>query len=270
MARDPSNQITLNRALGNVYDADGKFIYTYDSASEISRGIVTDRAGQFKYGHNTDVDTALETVWSGGGVYSDIPTATQLTISSSSNTDDIADTGARTVEIFGLDNNWSKISETVDLDGQTGTTTTETYLFIYRMIVRSAGSGGTAVGTIYAGTGSLTVGVPANIYAMIDIGYNQTMMTRYVTAADEEAALHSWFISVNGKKQIEGHLVFLPFGEVRQVKNEIYITIDGGSSGKDFHIPLYVPPKTIVEVRAKGAAVNNEVTANFELECIDV
>ncbi len=36
MARDTSNQISLNRIYSNIYDADGKFIYTSDIAVDIA------------------------------------------------------------------------------------------------------------------------------------------------------------------------------------------------------------------------------------------
>ena len=271
MARDTSKHYPENEIRNDVYDRDGKFLYTYDMTSDIAFGDVSDRGSTFKYGHNVDVDQAFETIWSGGGVYADMAAASKLKISSGS-TDDVmtTGTGAWTVQVYGLDANYAQINDTVELNGRTAVETDNLYLFVYRMIVRSAGSGGTAVGIIYAGTGTVTTGVPANIYAMIDIGYNQTMMARYVTAANEQAIIHSWFMSVIGKKQVEARLVFTPFGEVPQVKDEIFITADGGSIDKHFHIPRYIAPKTIIEVQGKGALDDNIIVADFELECRDV
>ena len=51
---------------------------------------------------NIDVDNAKETIWDGGGIYTYIETAETLTVTSNSVNDAVAGSGARTVEIQGL------------------------------------------------------------------------------------------------------------------------------------------------------------------------
>ena len=71
---------------------------------QIARGHIEGHKHQFKFGHNAAVSDTEETIWSQGGLYAYPPGAQQMTLSSSSD-DDTANegTGARTVEIQGLD-----------------------------------------------------------------------------------------------------------------------------------------------------------------------
>jgi len=141
---------------------------------QVARGQVAYHTPQFKFGFNPDVDDSEETVWAQGGLYSYLSSASILKVSSSSTADDSAGTGARTVQLYGLDANYNEINETVTLDGQTAVNTTNSFLRINRMVVRSAGTGEKNAGVIYAGAGTVTAGVPANKYATIAIGDNQT------------------------------------------------------------------------------------------------
>ena len=129
---------------------------------QVARNQISFHKSNFKFGFNPDVDDSLETVWAQGGLYSYLASASVLKVSSSSTSDTSAGTGARTVELFGLDANYDEISETITLNGQTAVNTTNEFLRINRMVVKSAGTGGQNAGVIYAGTGTVTTGVPAN------------------------------------------------------------------------------------------------------------
>ena len=82
------------------------------------------------------------------------------------------DTGALTIEIFGLDANYNPISEVVILDGLTFVTTTKSYLRIFRGIIRSAGSTGWNIGIITVRDQDTDT-----TRALIDSFVNQTLMT---------------------------------------------------------------------------------------------
>jgi len=98
-----------------------------------------------QFGINTNVATSNETVWIGSsGVYAFPTVAAVMKISSSSTDDDAAGTGARTVLVDGLNANYERVTEIVSLDGQTQVDTTNSYIRVNKMIVLTAGSGGTA------------------------------------------------------------------------------------------------------------------------------
>ena len=63
------------------------------------------------------------------------------------------------------------------------------------MEVLTAGSGGANAGKVYAGTGTITSGVPANKYAVIAIGENQTLMALWTVPAGYTAYIHQLNVS---------------------------------------------------------------------------
>jgi hypothetical protein len=90
-----------------------------------------------------------------------------LDFSSSSASDAAAGTGARTVEIYGLDKDWNPQQETITLNGQTKGTGTATWRRVFGAFVQTTGSGGVNAGDIYlykTGTGgTITAGVPGTL-----------------------------------------------------------------------------------------------------------
>jgi hypothetical protein len=236
---------------------------------QVKRGQVGWHYANFKFGFNPDVDDSLETVWAEGGLYSYIETATVLKVSSSSANDTSAGTGARTVTLFGLDANYAEISETVTLNGQAAVNTTKTYIRINRMVVNTAGSGGQNAGVIYAGDGTVTSGVPADKYATIAIGDNQTLMALWTVPADHTAYLLQKDVTAataQNNKYAEIHLVARPFGEVFQTKDKH--VIDNGVLHQTYSIPLKFEEKTDIEVRCIGDSAAADIAVSASLDII--
>jgi hypothetical protein len=236
---------------------------------QVKRGQIGWHEAIFKFGFNPDVDDALETVWAQGGLYSYIETATVLKVSSSSTDDASAGTGARTITLFGLDANYAEVSETVTLNGQTAVNTTKTYIRINRMVVNTAGSGGQNAGVIYAGDGTVTSGVPAEKYATIAIGDNQTLMALWTVPADYTAYLLQKDITAataQNNKYATIHLVARPFGEVFQTKDKH--VLDNGVLHQTYTIPLKFTEKTDIEVRCIGDSASADIAVSASLDII--
>jgi len=241
---------------------------------QVARGQITGHKTVFKFGYNNDIKTAKETIWEQGGLYSYPPSATVMTISSSSANDTAAGTGARTVEVFGLDGDFNEINEVVTLNGQTPVNTTKSYFRINRGIVRSAGSGGANAGTIYAGTGTVTTGVPANIYLSINgDGDNQTLMGLWTVPAGYTAFLTKMSLSTGTSTQtpaiLNASLVARPYGEVFQIKERF--TLTDGAHEQFYTFPLRFTEKTDLEMRAfsSSGSVNFDVSASMEFVYIE-
>ena len=233
---------------------------------QVARNQIQGHKTLFKFGNNGDINGSVETIWSQGSIYAYPASAIAMKVSSSDANDDAAGTGARTVVVSGLDENYDEVSETVTLDGQTEVLTTTTFIRVFRAFVATAGSGGTAAGTIYVGTGTVTSGVPATIYAAIPLGENQTQMaiwtvpagyTLYVTGGTFSAA------SNNVAQYVLGKFVFRPFGGV--FRNAADITVNSNVFRYDWEVPLAIPEKSDIEARAIAlAGTNFYVTASFE------
>ena len=141
---------------------------------------------------------------------------------------------------------------------------------INRIIVRSAGSGGENVGVVYAGTGTVTSGVPANKYATIAAGDNQTLMALWTVPAGYTAYLYETHVTAactTSNKLLTATIVARPFEEVFQVKDKFGIQVDGGDIRQVYNFPLKFTEKTDIEVRAiaDAGSANVEVSAGLDI-----
>jgi len=233
---------------------------------QVARGQVDGHKTLFKFGINGDVGTSVETVWAQGGTYVYPASATVMKISSSSADDTSAGTGARTISIAGLDSSYNEISETVILDGQTAVNTVNSYLRISRMFVVTAGSGATAAGTIYAGTGTVTSGVPATVYGMIALNANQTQMAFWTVPAGYTLYLTGLFYTsgnTNANAWTNFQLIQRPLGGVFRQQSSSRVP-GNGDFVVDLHTPLAFAEKTDIEVRAVASTSPSNVSAEFE------
>lgn len=234
---------------------------------QVSRGQISWHKTLFKYGANPDINGTQETIWSQGGTYA-YPSAASVMKVSSSSTDDASNgTGARTIAVYGLDANYNEIDEIVSLNGQTQVDTTKQYIRVFRAFVVTAGSGGTAAGTIYIGTGAATLGVPVTTYAAIPLGDNQTMMALWTVPAGYTAYMLGGKFSASSNNSTHtalGKFLFRPYGGV--FRNVADVTLNNGYANYNFALPLALPEKSDIETRAIALSGSNfYVTASFEI-----
>lgn len=129
-----------------------------------------------------------------------------LDFSSSSAADAAAGTGARTVEIYGLDKDFNPQSETITINGQTLATSTKTFRRVFAAIVQTFGSGGQNAGDIYiykTGTGgTITAGVPGTLTGValkMLVGDNLAFNGLFTAARGANYKLS--MLAVNGRAQ---------------------------------------------------------------------
>lgn len=235
---------------------------------QVARGQIPGHTSLYKFGYNSDVDSLYETVWSQGGLYSYLASASVITVSSSSAADTSTGTGARTVTVVGLDPDYNQISEVVTLNGQTAVNTVNSYIRLTEATVDTAGSGEQNAGTIYGGTGTVTAGVPQTVYFAMVLGDNQTLKALWTVPANHTAylqtALYAAATAQSGKfATVE--LVSRPFGSVFQVRDRF--VLNTGSVDQFYNIPLRFNEKTDIEVRCKGnsSTANIAVSAGLDL-----
>jgi len=235
---------------------------------QLSRGQIADHKRLFQFGANTNIQTTTSTVWTGTTSNYVYPSAaTVMTVSSSSASDAAAGTGARTVFISGLDANYAEISETVTLNGQTAVNTVNSYLRLSTMTVITAGSGGTAVGTIYIGTGTVTTGVPAVIYNLIPVGYNTDAQCVWTVPAGYTAYMTSctWTAgNTTANLLITGALLSRVIGGVFIIESTCKFNV-GTSFDRHFDTPVAFAEKTDIEMRLGSSTAGSAGTAEFHL-----
>jgi hypothetical protein len=234
---------------------------------QVSRGQIQGHEALCLFGINTAVDQTNETVWIGGSVYTFPTAASVLKISSSSADDDVAGTGARTVLVDGLNADYERVTETVELDGQTAVNTTNSYIRVNKMTVLTAGSGGTSVGNIYAGTGTVTSGVPAVIVNQTGILSNETESSFYTVPAGYTAYFNAWTMSSGNTTADEWtrfSLRIRPFGGVFGYKAQYHIAASGIYECNSAY-PLPVPEKSDIEIQAATSDGTAAVSSQLQI-----
>jgi len=189
-----------------------------------------------------------------------------MKVSSSSTDDAAAGTGARTVYVEGLDANHREISETVTLNGQTEVLTTQSFIHINDAYVATAGSGNSAAGDIYFGTGTVTAGVPATVYDLIKFDYNRRITGSYTIPAGYTGHLVQGLFSAGqagGSAQVVGRLLRVGGDNIRRAV--AITTVNNGVADYTFEYPVPIPEKVTVEATAQSSSQNNEASSMFIL-----
>lgn len=138
----------INQSIGN--DADANITRPTKYEYEVAQGLRGGASTWNKWGYNAAIGTTQETVWSVGGLLTRMTSADTLDIVSSDANDTSAGTGAQSIIIYGIDENYEAQIEVVTMNGTTPVTTTNQWLGVNRMSIYLAGSGGENAGTITA------------------------------------------------------------------------------------------------------------------------
>lgn len=221
---------------------------------QIHEGMIARHRPAFKFGFNAAVGTDEETVWSQGGIYSYLSSASVLKVSSSNDSD------ISTILIEGLDGNYDEISESVTITGQTAVNTTNSFLRVNRMFVTAD----EPTGDIYAGTGVVSSGVPANKYGKIDAGENQTLQAVVSIPRNHSAYIFNFTISSGttaANKFATGRLVCRDFGGVFRTHTKT--TLHNNFAQYILGVPIRLPAKSDCEIRALVSSGSDAISATL-------
>lgn len=231
---------------------------------QVARGQIQGHRNVTVFGFNGDVDQTQVSVWPLPSLITFPAAALQMTVSSTSANDTAAGTGARTVVVQGLDANYNEVTETVTMNGQTAVTMSASLLRVNYAYVATAGSGNSAAGDIYIGTGTVTAGVPATTYDIIKVDYNTTTTGSYTVPAGYTAYVSQGLFSTgqpSGTTQVQGRLLTRGTNNIRMTA--ALTTLNNGVANYVFEYPLAVPEKTTIEATAIASANNNAVSSMF-------
>jgi len=262
-AADPNEQ--YEQVVQQMFGGWPKRIYDHTDLA-ISRGHTLGYRTLYKFGYNPDVNGDEETVWEQGGDYPWLDSAVTMFVSSTSVNDTSGGSGANTILIQGLDENYVEIEETITLNGQTQVTTQLSYLRVYRAFVTLAGSSGTSGGIIYVGSSGATGGVPnGTVYANLSIG-NQTQIAAYTVPAGHTLYLDEINITAAlslANKRVNASFHTRDFGS--NVFRTRFINVLQSSQLKQlFKYPQEFAEKTDVEIRVSTNTTNNPIAASFQ------
>jgi len=214
-----------------------------------------------KFGYNPSIGSgSFETIWETGNNYPWQSSAVTVDVVSDDTNDDVAGTGARTLRIQGLDGSYNLAEETVDMDGTTTVTTTQTFLRVFRMSVETAGSSGNNEGTI-----TVTYTGGSDVAATISEGNGQTLMTLYTIPAGYTGYLLSMNISSGKDQEMEFKFIQRDNGVANAAfQTKQFLDVRGGQTTVIFNAINVIPEKSDIYVSGKASSTSS-ASASFDL-----
>lgn len=232
---------------------------------QIQRGLVPGASAINKFGENESIPVNGEDVWNNPDNLASYPfpiNAITVDLFSDNATDTLAGTGARTLEIFGLDANFDEQSEIINLNGLTAVSTVNTYIRVFRVIVRTAGTGGENAGDIRAENQSTT-----EIIAAIKPGDNQTKMAIYTVPNNKTGYLLQLWYSAEANKAPQVTLRVRPEGEVFQIRHHVNGAL--GFNDISFPAPIKIDAKSDIKIIAVSSSGTIHLSAGFLIVLLD-
>lgn len=220
-----------------------------------------------KFGRNLNIsgNSTAEIIWSGGATYAFQSIAQNIELISTSNNDIVSGTGARSVQVFGYDENWNEINEIKNTNGTNAVPLTNKYIRIYRVKVLEVGNSETNEGiiTIRLAGGGVT-------QAVIEVGAGQTLMAIYSIGAGKKGYLRiidMHCIRVNTTVRVAGQLIVREFGKSKQIKKTFSLT-DSNNFIRDFYGSIQIPEKSDIWLEKTFASASCEVSGSFDLRVV--
>jgi len=235
----------------------------------VAKGDFTGYSNVSKFGYNQTVGSGnYESIWEGSNAYPWMSAADQLEVLSSDTDDTSAGTGARTVELQGLDSSWNVLTETVTMNGTSAVTTTGSFLRIFRARVVTAGSSGRNEGTITIRDQDTST-TRALITNGATDGNGQTLMAVYTIPAGKTG----YVININVSSQKDQEQTYKLMARDNTVANAAwnvkeFLTGRGGFSTWRKYAINKVTEKTDIDLQV----ISNSTSAasgGFELILID-
>lgn len=229
--------------------------YLYD----IAEGNVSNHLVLNTFGHNATVGTSWETVWSPSSVYPYMSTADQIEVLSNDLNDDDTDTGAWTVQIYGLDPNWDEANETITMNGAGVVTTTGSYIRVFRAKVATAGTSGVNEGTI-----TIRDQDTDTTRATIAQEIGQTLMAVWTVPDGYTFYMTSWYGGSAVTKALDIGL-FVRDNAVSDasLQNKEFMNFSDTTFKVHKEIPNAFTGRTDIEIRAKTSVASGDIAAGF-------
>ena len=247
-------------------DADALAVRSRSEEIDIAAGLYDGYSLIHKFGRNPDVD-GPEDIWNGGGVYLGFPTGNsgEYVNIYSSDAHDIGATGvgARTLRIFGLDDNFNMATEDIVLSGVNTVRSTNAYQRIYRAYVLSAGDYQTNSGVLTC----QQVITSSNIFFKLPAGYGQTEIAAYTVPKGYTCYLRNYNASMldNTANSALMGLVVRPFSGARRILRPFAISTTNPAR-RDIYGGEVLAEKTDIKMTCLSILnANADITADFEL-----
>jgi hypothetical protein len=212
-----------------------------------------------KSGMVSSLSTSFITVWPENAAYSFPSSASQMTVSSDDANDTSAGSGARSVLITYLDASYENQTELVTLNGTTAVNTVATNILRIQNIVVATGA--TNAGKIYIGTGTVTGGVPANIYDMIPVGRSASNSAFFTVPSGYTAFPKGFRTACKSTQEIETRVVVEKSG-ITFIRGGAFL--QGAGALVEFSFSAGIPEESDISFQARSLSGTSDVFTHME------
>ena len=168
-----------------------------------------------------------------------------------------ASDNGKTIRILGLNASYDEIQEDVTVSSSEATATTNSFIRVFRAFVTNGSA--TNVANINVQKGGTTV-------LRITAGKGQTLMAIYTIPAGYSAYILKGTATCQDGADATGDMFVRYFGESAfRVGHSFEVSGDGGQYMYDFGIPLRIPEKSDIDIRASVRSNNARLTAAFDM-----
>lgn len=170
----------------------------------------------------------------------------------------VADNG-NIITVFGLDENYNTISENFTASSTLTVTGTKLFKRVYR-----------AFDNVTTNAGNIDIQKGGTTVARITAGKGQTLMSVYTVPAGYTGYLLKGTMSCQLSGDATGDMFVRYFGQTSfRVGHSFEVSGAGGPYTYEFGVPIQIPAKSDIDVRANVRTNNARVTAAFDLILIE-
>jgi hypothetical protein len=168
-----------------------------------------------------------------------------------------ASDNGKSVTIMGLDSNYEALSETIVISSSASVTTTNSFLRVNQAYMHN-GSG--------VNVGNINIQRSATTVARITAGKGQTLMAIYTVPAGTTAYVLQGACSCQAGADATGEMFVRQYGTASfRVGHTFEVSGSGGAYLYEFCLPVKIPEKSDIDIRATVRSNNARITAHFDL-----
>jgi zona occludens toxin (predicted ATPase) len=168
-----------------------------------------------------------------------------------------ASDNGKTIRIIGLNASYDEIQEDVTVSSAEATATSNSFIRVYRAFVTNGSA--TNVANIDVQKGGTTV-------LRISAEKGQTLMAIYTVPAGYTAYMLKGVATCQSGADATGDMFVRYFGDSAfRVGHSFEVSGSGGEYMYDFGIPLRIPEKSDIDIRASVRSNNARLTAAFDI-----
>jgi hypothetical protein len=228
--------------------------YVNDERLNIARGLVRDTTFVHKFGAVQEMSVAATgTIWDVDDTlypWSAFNTPGVLNIPAVD-----ADDNGNIITVVGLDSNYNEISEDFTVSNTGTTTGLKTFARVFR-----------AFDTTGTNVENINIRRDTTVVARLTAGKGQTLMAVYTVPAGYTGYLMQGTASIEAGGDATGDMFVRYFGQTSfRVGHTFEVEGQGGQYFYPFAVPIPIPEKSDIDIRATMRSNNSRMTAAFDL-----